>query len=440
MKGCLKLPSRAPSPTSCSVQKHVVFDDEGSEQVFFADEWDRTPAEPARNLSYQDILELKQIQRSLPRAIQPANGSGTSHFLSNVPIGLLPLLPESDTASPPASNVASTMSFSPNSWRTVRTPAPSIPHTTPTSIHPSHLSHLPPARPPVTRERSRFAFLPLLGTDNNGPPPRSPSPPCSPPPSERSSSPDHLMSDAGSDVSHDPPTPALTSASLDSSPLSRASSCSPEPPFFQLPLARHRGRWRDTVSSDDLIASSSHLPSSTLSSAHSSSESLIHDPYDYRRPGYGASTKSVAAQPIPIPDTRSTRKKPKEEKKKNVIVINGMEIELDDDNQQEEEDDESASELEIDEGGNTPPAKPTLSILPPPPRDQIVSPTPTTARPPLSPTISLHTPICFKRTSTPSSASSPSRSPPVTKQTCSPSRHGSNGAAARSNPLLVPSA
>ncbi|TEB20029.1 hypothetical protein FA13DRAFT_1592310, partial [Coprinellus micaceus] len=41
------------------------------ETVFVADEWDRTPTEPARKLSYQDLLELKEIQRSLPRANQP---------------------------------------------------------------------------------------------------------------------------------------------------------------------------------------------------------------------------------------------------------------------------------------------------------------------------------------------------------------------------------
>ncbi|KAF9448230.1 hypothetical protein P691DRAFT_669863, partial [Macrolepiota fuliginosa MF-IS2] len=96
MKGCLKVPSRAPSPANDLPRKTVCFCDDGEEQIWFADEWDRTPVEPARNLSYQDILELKEIQQSLPRAQQPADkigGKPASQFLSTVPIGLLPLLP-----------------------------------------------------------------------------------------------------------------------------------------------------------------------------------------------------------------------------------------------------------------------------------------------------------------------------------------------------------
>jgi hypothetical protein len=37
-------------PPLCN--KHVSFCDRGSEQVFVADEWDRTPMDPARKLSY----------------------------------------------------------------------------------------------------------------------------------------------------------------------------------------------------------------------------------------------------------------------------------------------------------------------------------------------------------------------------------------------------
>ena len=55
MKGCLKQPSPVPSPgPECpNARKCVAFEADGSEQVFFADEWDRTPMEPARKLSYQ---------------------------------------------------------------------------------------------------------------------------------------------------------------------------------------------------------------------------------------------------------------------------------------------------------------------------------------------------------------------------------------------------
>ncbi|TFK39537.1 hypothetical protein BDQ12DRAFT_603985, partial [Crucibulum laeve] len=107
MKGCLKLSSHPPSPDSgCptpnSARKCVVFDAQGLEKVYTADEWDRTPTEPARKLSYQDLLELKEIQRSLPRANQladPISGKQASHILSAVPVVLLPLLSESESSS-----------------------------------------------------------------------------------------------------------------------------------------------------------------------------------------------------------------------------------------------------------------------------------------------------------------------------------------------------
>ncbi|KAG1747988.1 uncharacterized protein EDB91DRAFT_1115885 [Suillus paluster] len=52
-------------------KKHVAFGEEGSEQVFQADEWDRAPTEILQRPSYDDGLELKMIQRSPPRAQQP---------------------------------------------------------------------------------------------------------------------------------------------------------------------------------------------------------------------------------------------------------------------------------------------------------------------------------------------------------------------------------
>ncbi|KAF8998116.1 hypothetical protein BDQ17DRAFT_1182436, partial [Cyathus striatus] len=86
----------------------VCFEEQVCQQVFTADEWDRTPTEPARKLSYQDILELKEIQRSLPIADQPPDpisGKPPSRYLRTVPIGLLPLLPQDlsrrDAPTPP---------------------------------------------------------------------------------------------------------------------------------------------------------------------------------------------------------------------------------------------------------------------------------------------------------------------------------------------------
>lgn len=242
MKGCLKQSSRAPSPAiEHATVKHVAFGSDGSEEIHVADEWDRTPTEPARHLSYQsvsltsiaplltiyrDILELKEIQRSLPHAEQPADLiKPSSYYLSNVPIGLLPLLPTPDSNS------------------ILKSPSPVIP--SPSRTHPTYSHKIP-----------RFAFLPLL--------PRSPSP--SPPPSPPYSPPD---------------TPTLTN---DSSPRSTASSSSPEPSFLQLPPSCGHGRF------------------CTLN----------------KRPGFGASTSPFPTTPPPPTP-------------KNVIVINGIEIDLDDD-------------------------------------------------------------------------------------------------------------
>lgn len=165
----------------------------------------------------RDILELKEIQRSLPHAEQPADLiKPSSHYLSTVPIGLLPLLPTPD-------------------------PNPIVKPSSPVVPSSSSRTHPTPKNP-------RFSFLPLL--------PRSPSP--SPPPSP-------------------PDTPTLTN---DSSPRSTASSSSPEPSFLQLPPSCAHGR--------------------------------------FCRPGFGAS-----ASPFPTTPPPPTPK--------NVIVINGIEIDLDDD-------------------------------------------------------------------------------------------------------------
>ena len=213
MKGCLKQSSRAPSPAiEHATVKHVAFGSDGSDEIHVADEWDRTPAEPARHLSYQsvslastvhllticrDILELKEIQRSLPHAEQPADLiKPSSYYLSNVPIGLLPLLPTPD----------------PNPI--LKSPSPVIP--SPSCTH----SHKNP----------RFTFLPLL--------PRSPSPPPSPPYSP-------------------PDTPTLTN---DSSPRSTASSSSPEPSFLQLPPSCGHGRFCTLNKRPGFGASTSPFP------------------------------------------------------------------------------------------------------------------------------------------------------------------------------------
>ncbi|KAJ7303020.1 hypothetical protein DFH08DRAFT_640571, partial [Mycena albidolilacea] len=107
MKSCLKGASLPGSPDPNHLfRKCVAFNAEGSEEVHWADEWDRTPTEPATKLSYQELLELKEIQQSLPHASQPADPlRPAKQLLSMVPIGLLPLAAQdsTSTSSSPAS-------------------------------------------------------------------------------------------------------------------------------------------------------------------------------------------------------------------------------------------------------------------------------------------------------------------------------------------------
>jgi hypothetical protein len=67
MKSCLKSPSHSGSTTPCTLdsdtdegtcKKHVAFCEEGTEQVFQADEWDRTPMEIAQRLSYESVTRF----------------------------------------------------------------------------------------------------------------------------------------------------------------------------------------------------------------------------------------------------------------------------------------------------------------------------------------------------------------------------------------------
>ncbi|KAF8211068.1 hypothetical protein K438DRAFT_1446180, partial [Mycena galopus ATCC 62051] len=105
MKSCLKTPSLPGSPDPNNIggpyRKCVAFNAAGSEEIHWADEWDRTPTEPAKKLSYQELLELKEIQQSLPHAPQPLDPlRPAKQLLSGVPIGLLPLASVETATSP----------------------------------------------------------------------------------------------------------------------------------------------------------------------------------------------------------------------------------------------------------------------------------------------------------------------------------------------------
>ncbi|GLB43307.1 hypothetical protein LshimejAT787_1302080 [Lyophyllum shimeji] len=343
----------SPGADSCPVRKTVAFGEEGSEEVYFADVWDRTPAEPARKLTYQDLLELKEIQRSLPRATQlddPISGKPASHFLREVPIGLLPLLSEASVPSSQESSAASSPVVSPSPtpsgsatppWMSLSPSRPKPPSVASTPWVPSHLAHLAPKKPPPQRQKPTFAFLPLLDT-----PPSSEAPsPYTSRPSSRSSSPDpEVHSDT--DHSHDPPTPSLTNASLDSSPLSRASSVSPEPSFLQLPILRGKGGDHDhhlaphsyeRDYSHDIDVDLSDVLSSSMSSLKIRHSRSVSPPPPSRTTAWHAfPARDRTPQPSVSPQrsdasSRTSSRNPSPARRRNVMILNGVEIDLDDD-------------------------------------------------------------------------------------------------------------
>ncbi|KAG6370474.1 hypothetical protein JVT61DRAFT_11960 [Boletus reticuloceps] len=71
--------------------KHVAFCADGTEEVYEADDWDRSPVPVAEKLTYGDMLELKALQRDLYLAPQPSTPSAV--LLPRVPIPLLRLNP-----------------------------------------------------------------------------------------------------------------------------------------------------------------------------------------------------------------------------------------------------------------------------------------------------------------------------------------------------------
>ncbi|KAJ7147657.1 hypothetical protein C8R43DRAFT_1010335 [Mycena crocata] len=172
MKSCLKGLSLPGSPVpGSSCRKSVAFDPEGSEEVHWADEWDRTPTEPARKLSYQEVLELKEIQQSLPHAPQPPDLRPGRQLLSTVPIGLLPLA-AADATSPVSPPLSPNSPEAGQAYQTpfVMPPGRARPIPPPTRFASPALTHLRPLSPPAPRPKPTFSFLPLL----------SPSPPASP--------------------------------------------------------------------------------------------------------------------------------------------------------------------------------------------------------------------------------------------------------------------
>ncbi|KAI0642383.1 hypothetical protein C8Q79DRAFT_1013662 [Trametes meyenii] len=208
--------------TGSGGRKTVQFSDNELEEVFWADEWDRTPAAVTPKLSYHDILELKQLRISLPYSpppppprqpfttsspsAGPSNkppfpvsrfASGPSYtpskwknrsqprqdvdpeilpYLDAVPIRLLPLLPQSPPPDPPPSE--------PHPQTPTPTASPEARPAPPPPSEPPEIRIEPVAPPPtsppspVRTRKTNFAFVPLLPVQD--PPPVLPPPVSSP--------------------------------------------------------------------------------------------------------------------------------------------------------------------------------------------------------------------------------------------------------------------
>ncbi|KAH9175948.1 hypothetical protein EDB89DRAFT_239742 [Lactarius sanguifluus] len=235
---------------ACLTRRCVHFCSELVNKVFVADEWDRSPADITPRLTYQDMLELKEIRRSLPHAPQPlpdpdlpeldARGVPRTHFLNTVPVGLVPLIGPDTSTSPNLATPPSVMykpKIEPPTSLPSR-PPPSPPSTPPPNVltTPSSSQNLDPPKPPSPRPSTvepwvpppppprlpynipvqprpvpRFNFLPLLESptlpvpsvslhsncpsrQESLPPSSSPSPVPPPPPSIANIAPDHTPS------------------------------------------------------------------------------------------------------------------------------------------------------------------------------------------------------------------------------------------------------
>ncbi|KAI0085790.1 hypothetical protein BDY19DRAFT_996464 [Irpex rosettiformis] len=55
------------SSTQEQKRKSVTFTEDGEEEVFYVDDWDRSPAAVVERLTYKDVYELKELHISLPR-------------------------------------------------------------------------------------------------------------------------------------------------------------------------------------------------------------------------------------------------------------------------------------------------------------------------------------------------------------------------------------
>ncbi|KAI0342952.1 hypothetical protein BDW22DRAFT_1356490 [Trametopsis cervina] len=243
MKGCLKFtppltpqpgssagspfasgsasPASGCTPLTSSCRKTVSFCRD-LEEFFEADDWDRSPAPVAPKLCYQDILELKQIMQSLPRAPQPP--SYRQHFTTSLPQpSPSTTLPPSTHAPFPVSRFASMPSATPSKWKNRdasrevdreilpyldSVPIQLLPLLPPSSEPPQSGPFEPMSTP---HPNTQLSTLPAH-IETPKPPISSPVPMVTPPPSAASSA-SHSPAPSSpilSPVSSPPPTPRRT--------------------------------------------------------------------------------------------------------------------------------------------------------------------------------------------------------------------------------------
>ncbi|KAG7100117.1 hypothetical protein E1B28_001897 [Marasmius oreades] len=342
------------------------------ENVYPVDDWDRTPMEPVRTpLSYKDILELKAIQRTLPHAQQlpdPFTGKPANQYLSNVPIGLLPLLPDTAPHTP-----SSTPNISPSSSTGV-TPNGSG-STTPLNISPRGSQHGTPEQSaqPSPRESPRGSPLPspVRSPDrspergsSSSPPIHAHSPkissPLAPP-----HPPSGAMNAEGNTNMLAPPTPRprtkptfhFNFVPLLDTPATSPTSVKPTSPsnaLDSIPQALNAALGnlcnRNTLNQNDDEDSPPPTPALTITSLGCDSCSEVDTelsdigedmPFGvmFRKDADGSydSYSRWRGRPLEKEDSKNKKKT-----KKNVIYINGEEIDLDGNASEEDEEDEQS--------------------------------------------------------------------------------------------------
>ncbi|KAJ7787221.1 hypothetical protein B0H14DRAFT_2954703, partial [Mycena olivaceomarginata] len=280
---------------------------------------------------YRELLELKEIQQSLPHASQPADPlRPAKQLLSMVPIGLLPLAASDSTSTSSSSPVSPPPQSPPSSAFAPHAPFVMPPGRTtsrapvPTRMASASLTHLRPPAPAPPRAKPAFAFLPLLAT----PTPESSAP---------SSPAGKVKADAGSYFPEQEYLPARSAADG-------------EPDRVWSPPGSAFASMRKAIP----IAGTAHASGGGYEHAYRAAEAAAYSPpfgsslYDYKRDrrdmlgegagasGVASSSSSTGAAAMGGPST-STATVGGKKKKKSFMFINDEVVEIEEDDDDDDE-------------------------------------------------------------------------------------------------------